>query len=149
MKSLSKYIMESNDFCIPSYTTGAMVDLLSCKSEQEVLDFFMEEGLDDESIEMMDISNIWKSIMTLNKHCDFWTVDSDMDLIDTYAAGNISSEAVRMDLDIPKAKCWVVYTTDGDSDMLIIRGKNTSAEKVLKQFVDCCERNTIVAYSWL
>lgn len=148
MKSLSQCIMEAFGVKIPSYTVNAMMDMLKCKSEDEVRSFFKDEGLEDDAIEGLNVGNIFRSIQTINKECDYLTVDADTDLIDKYSSGEISRGAVEAELDIVKATCWVIYMTDGDSSMLILRGKRSSAEKSLKEFVKNCDHDVILAYSW-
>lgn len=144
MKSLSQYITESK-FAIPSFTTNAMEDIFDCKNEDALIKFFDDQGFEVENI---DTKTIMNSVQAVKRYCEYRTIESDIDLIDRYNSDELSRQAVEAELELGTAACWVVYTTDGDTEMLVIESKKPAAEKILRDFVKGCDRDVILAYSW-
>ena len=145
--SLRDYLMESlnESFNIPTWTVGAMKDILDCKTEDDIIKFYEDSGID---YSILDTKEIIKSIQKLNKEIVWKIVDADDRLIDDYSSDVISKGTVEHELGIRNSKYWVIYKTDGDKDMLIMQGSTKSAEKLLKDFVNQSDPDTIIVYSW-
>lgn len=143
MKALYEFLTESmlvESFNIPSFTVSAMLDLLACKSVADVTNFFTDQGYEEEDY---DSNIIFKSIQLLNKECEFSGVNVKPGIFD-----NPNKQEIVDEYGLSNYNCWVIYMTEGDSQMLLIAGKKHSAEKVLKEFVKGCDRDVDILTSW-
>lgn len=143
MKTLQEFVSESllnESFEIPSFTVSGMLDLLASTKESDVTKFFLDQGYEEDD---HDSKTIFKSIQLLTKECDFSGVN-----VNDKVFGDLDKQEIINEYGLAKYACWVIYMTDGDSQMLVLAGKKPSAEKILKDFVKGCDRDVDIVTSW-
>jgi hypothetical protein len=132
--------MKISNFNIPSFTVGAMIDLLNSKTIDEVIMFFTNQGYNEDD---NDTDVIFESIRALTDECIFCGVNVNFAVFDNFDRKRIDTE-----YGLGSYPYWMIYMTEGDTQMLVLAGRGVDSKEVLEKFIGCCDRDVMIVTSW-